>query len=260
MINSDGNRRLEGKRLIYYSNKPDSAFWEDQWQIKFTEKYYAPFRNGHLGLLNNPFLNHLPKNGLILEAGCGTGQWVVALRARGYNCIGLDYAINSLINATTIVPAPYIGGDVLNLCLANDCVDAIISLGVVEHRWAGPEPFLFEMRRILKNKGKLLISVPFFNSLRLWRAQHGAYNDNPAGLDFYQQAFTDEEFFSILKNTGYKVISHYSYDHRKCLRQELNIISKFGNQFSRIFQKCSDYIPYINTHLGHMLLVVAEKI
>ncbi len=33
----------------------------------------------------------LPRDGKILEASCGKAQYVVSLRVRGYDCVGLAY-------------------------------------------------------------------------------------------------------------------------------------------------------------------------
>jgi SAM-dependent methyltransferase len=206
-----------------------------------------------------PFTRHLNKNNIILEAGCGTGLWVIALRQRGYTCIGADYALQTLKYSKKILDVPYLNGDITALGLAGEACDAIISLGVVEHRREGPEIFITEMHRILKPGGKLLISVPCFNPLRIWRANHGAYQDSVSDLEFYQQAFTKMEFSEILTANGFKILEYFPYSHRKCLRQELSWITRFGPFMSRLFQKLSDYIPYINSQLGHMLLVVAQK-
>lgn len=258
-ISKDGNRRVENGRLVYYSQKTDSDFWDAQWLTGLTSQHIAPYQQGLLGYFEKPFTHYLPTDGLILEAGCGTGQWVVALRARGYHCLGVDYAVDSLRRANQILQTPYFGGDITKLGLAGSSCDAIISLGVVEHRKAGPEPFLNEMTRVLKPGGRLLISVPCFNPLRQCRARHGAYQDDVAGLDFYQQAFTREEFSHLLEEAGYKVLEAFTYDHRKSIRQEIRWVTNSGQFLSRIFQKISDYLPYVNSQLGHMLLVVAEK-
>ncbi len=258
--NKDGNRRVENGRLAYYSKKTDPSFWDAQWLTGLTQQFYFPYTQGTLGYFEKPFSSYLPKKGLVLEAGCGTGQWVVALRARGYNCMGIDYAVDSLRRANQIIPAPYFGGDITNLCLANSTCDAIISLGVVEHRKAGPEPFVNEITRALKVGGRLLISVPSFHSLRQWRVRQGAYQDDISGLDFYQQAFTRNEFCSILESAGYKILKIYTYDHRKTLRQEIGWVTRSGTLLSKVIQKLSDHIPYVNSQLGHMLLVVAEKL
>jgi SAM-dependent methyltransferase len=257
--NQDGNRRIENGRLVYYSQKTDAHFWDQQWLSGLNAAYYAASTQGQLNYFEKTFTRHLSKTDRILEAGCGTGQWVIALQARGYHCHGLDYAIESLRRANQIIPAPYIGGDITQLGLASSAYDAIISLGVVEHRKAGPEPFLQEMTRILRPGGKLLISVPFYNPLRQWRAAHGAYHDHVEGLDFYQQAFTRQEFCALIQQHGYTILEWLSYDHRKTLRQEINLLAKTGPLTSRIIQKISDYLPWVNTQLGHMLMVVAEK-
>lgn len=258
-MNKDRNRRVVNGRLVYYSQKTDPTFWDEHWFKELSPQFFEPYLQGSLKFLEQPFLRHLPPNGLVLEAGCGTGQWVLALRARGYHCMGTDYAVDSLRQANKIVAAPYFGGDITQLGLASACFDAVISLGVVEHRQSGPEPFLQEMTRVLKPGGKLLISVPYFNPLRLWRARHGAYQDDVTGLDFYQQAFTREEFSSILEKTGYKILDVFTYGHRQSLRQEIDWVTKSGPFLSRVFQKISDYLPYVNSQLGHMLMLTAEK-
>jgi SAM-dependent methyltransferase len=258
-VNKDGNRRVVNGRLVYYSQKTDPTFWDEHWFKELSPQFFAPYQQGFLEYFEKPFLRHLPPNGLVLEAGCGTGQWVIALRARGYHCLGTDYAVESLRQANKIAAAPTFGGDITNLGMASASCDAIISLGVVEHRQSGPEPFLREMTRVLKIGGKLLISVPSFHALRQWRARHGAYQDNVNGLDFYQQAFTREEFSAILEQTGYKILDAFTYDHRKSIRQEIGWVTKSGPFLSRVFQKVSDYLPYVNSQLGHMLMLIAEK-
>jgi SAM-dependent methyltransferase len=257
---NDGNRRVENGRLAYYQESTSAQFWDKVWAGYLRPTFYEPYLSGYLHYFEVPFKQFLPKNGLILEAGCGTAQWVVALRALGYRCVGLDYAVNSLQKVPQIVgPLLLAVGDLTALGLANVSFDAIISLGVVEHSQAGPQLFIDEMWRILKPGGKLLISVPHFHALRLWRAKHGAYRDNVNGLDFYQYAFTRQEFCAILENTGFKIVDISSYEHRKGIRQELKWIQASGPFLSRVFQKLSDYLPYVRKNLGHMLLVVVEK-
>jgi SAM-dependent methyltransferase len=258
-MNKDGNRRVENERLIYYFKNVDDQHWESLWEKTVKPNYFVPYQKGYLWLLEKVFTKHLPKNGLILEAGCGTSQWVIALRARGYNCIGVDYAMQALQRTSKICPITVFGGDLLQLGLAKESVDAIISLGVVEHRQTGPEPFLEEMSRVLKPGGLLLISVPYFHPLRRWRAAHGAYRDNVDGLGFYQQAFTFEEFSQIVVSHGYDIIDWTTYEHRQGLRQELPWMTKIGTIPSRILFKLTDYLPYIRKNLGHMLMLVGQK-
>lgn len=258
--NRDGNRRVVNGRLVYYQRTANQVFWEEVWESVMGPEYYKPFQNGKLFNFERMFKIHLPKNGLILEAGCGTAQWVVALNELGYNIIGLDYAIEAMRKARQMVGAlPLVSGDLTALGISDNVFDAIISIGVVEHRCTGPEVFLYEMRRVLKPGGVMLISVPYFNPLRWWRTKHGAYQDDVSGLDFYQYAFTRQEFCEILEDAGYEIETTYSYSYKNCLSQELRWLKAIHPILRRALLKLTDFIPYVNSELGHMLMVVARK-
>ena len=258
--NRDGNRRVENGRLVYYQRTASPGYWEEVWENVMKPEYYKPFQIGKLFNFERMFKVHLPKDGFIIEAGCGTAQWVVALNALGYDCIGLDYAIEAMRRARQMVgPLPLVAGDLTNLGILDNVFDAIISLGVVEHLRTGPEVFLREMRRVLKPAGVMLISVPYFNSLRWWRARRGAYQDDVSGLDFYQYAFTRQEFCAILEDAGYEIETIYSYSYKNGLTQELRWLKAIHPFLRRVLLKLTDFIPYINSELGHMLMVVARN-
>jgi SAM-dependent methyltransferase len=258
--NRDGNRRLENGRMIYYQQTANQDFWESVWFKNITFDYYKPSQAGQLYNFEKMFRRHLPKNGMILEAGCGSAQLVIALNSNGYNCMGLDYAINAMRKAHQIVGTlRLIAGDLTAIGIVNDVFDAIISIGVVEHRQSGPEIFLYEMRRILKPSGVMMISVPYINPLRRWRARHGAYQDDVSGLHFYQYAFSSEEFCSVLEAAGYEIETTYSYAHKNTLVQELHWLNKVPDFIKKLILRVSKHVPYVNSALGHMLMVVVRK-
>lgn len=258
--NRDDNRRIEGGRLVYYNKKADQGFWEDVWEKNITPDYYKPFQAGRLYTFEKIFSRHLPKNGRILEAGCGTAQLVVALNARGYNCMGIDFATQALGKAQELAgPLKLFSSDLTALSVSDNAFDAIISIGVVEHRREGPEPFLEEKGRILKTGGVLLISVPYYNALRLWRAERGAYRDDVTGYDFYQYAFTRDEFIGFLERAGFQVKTTYSYAHQNTLTQELHWLNQIPPFMKKALLRISKYVPFVNSELGHMLMVVARK-
>ncbi len=259
-INRDDNRRIEGGRLVYYNKKADQGFWEDVWDKNIIPDYYNPFQSGHLYTFEKIFNRHLPKNGRILEAGCGAAQLVVALNARGYNCMGIDFATQALGKAQQLAgPLKLFSSDLTALSITDNAFDAIISIGVVEHRCEGPEPFLEEKYRILKAGGVLLISVPYYNALRLWRAERGAYRDDVTGYDFYQYAFTRDEFIGFLERAGFQVETTYSYAHQNTLTQELHWLNRIPAFLKKTILRISKYVPFVNSELGHMLMVVARK-
>ena len=256
----DGNRQLEGDRLIYYNKKANEEYWKDLWSTFASKEYYEQFKMGALPSFEKIFTRHLPKHELVLEAGCGTAQYVKALNVRGYKCIGLDYELQAMQTANTYVgPLELVCSDITALGISENVFDAIISLGVVEHRRAGPEPFLAEMCRILKPNGVLLISVPYFNPLRRWRAAHGAYQDEVGDMDFYQYAFTRIEFYSFLEKAGFRIEKYYTYSHQNTLSQELYWLKRLPESLKKIILRISKYIPYVNSEIGHMVMVIARK-
>lgn len=258
--NRDGNRTVEDGRLVYYHKSANQEYWEDVWAKEITKEYYEPYLAGKLAYFAPIFKRHLPRNGAILEAGCGTAQIVTALRANNYNCIGLDYAFKAMQRAGQIVEGlRLVCGDITALGISTNAFDAIISIGVVEHRRLGPDIFLQEMRRILKPGGVLLISVPYFNPLRRWRARRGAYQDDVNGFDFYQYAFTRDEFYRFLEEAGFEIETTYSYAHQNTLTQELHSLKKVPELAKKLILRISKYVPYVNSEIGHMLMVVARK-
>lgn len=260
MKNRDGNRRVEGNRLLYYKSEANVEHWENLWEQNLISEMYKPFKAGKLFEFEKIFLRHLPRAGKILEAGCGMSQFVLALTSRGYDCYGLDYAFQALHRATLSTGMlRLVCGDITALGIADATFSAVISIGVVEHRFAGPEPFLKEMHRVLEQGGLMLISVPYFNPLRRWRARHTAYQDDVSGLGFYQYAFTREEFCGLLAHAGFEVEKTYTYSHQSTLRQELHWLKRLPEALQKLVLRVSKYIPYVNSQLGHMLMVVARK-
>ena len=246
--NRDDNRRLENGRLVYYQQTASQDFWESVWARDVTPDYYRPFQAGSLFDFEKMFKR------------CGNSQLVVALRFNGYACMGLDYAINALRHARQIVgPLPLVAGDLTAICVSDDTFGAIISIGVVEHSISGPEIFLQELLRVLSPGGVLMISVPYFNPLRQWRARRGAFQGNVGGLDFYQYAFSRKEFCRILESVGFKIETTYSYAHQNTLTQELHWLNRLPKALKKFILRISKHMPYVNSELGHMLMVVARK-
>jgi SAM-dependent methyltransferase len=144
---------------------------------------------------------------------------------RGYHAEGIEWsdAVVSAVHAFH-PDLPIRQGDATRLDLPSNTYDAYVSLGVMEHRRDGPEPFLGEARRVLRPGGVAFISVPYCHALRRARIRLGLYHRRPpTDLDFYQYAFGREEFAAYLVSAGFAVLAQVSYGVVTGLREEIRL-------------------------------------
>ena len=165
-------------------------------------------------------LQHLPKGGLIVDAGCGTAKWPIYLRARGYRCVGVEISRQACEYARTGDPGlPLVQGDTRTAPLKSACADAVISLGVVEHDEAGPAAGLRELRRLLKPDGVLVLSVPFNNAFRrliinpLTTLVAARRRRASMRLGFAEYRFTRAELRAHLQAAGFEPIAEFPDDY-----------------------------------------------
>lgn len=115
------------------------------------------------------------KGGVILDAGCGTGYGAAYLARRGAKAVfGVDIAPEAIEYSRTHYEddsVSYSVMDCANLGFPDETFDAVVSLEVIEHL-ADPEPYLSEMRRVLKADGVFILSTPN-------KAIHSPNSDRP---------------------------------------------------------------------------------
>lgn len=252
---------IDGERLACFRKTADAAFWDEHWRGSLSREAYRGFDQGQLGCFEGAFTRNLPRHGRVLEAGCGIGQYVMALRARGYEAEGVEWATETVEAVKSLWPGlPIRAGDVTRLDVPDGHYGAYVSLGVMEHRRDGPEPFLREAHRVLAPGGVALVSVPFIHRLRILKAALGLYGSRADGLEFYQYAFAKQEFAGILERHGFIVRERIAYDAVKGLGDEVP-----GLRWMLARQKCVrlrdwlDRSDVANRFFGHMMLYVAVK-
>ena len=153
---------------IYYKNliggqNPD--FWGEK--LKNLDVGCAK-EMGKEDYIKEIFLKYFPKKGKILDAGCGTGQHVLAYRDLGYQIEGLDFsakAIERIIKFDN--NAPCSKGDILQIKAPDRSYECYYSLGVFEHFEEGPFAAIEEARRILRDNGIFMLSIPYENLFRI---------------------------------------------------------------------------------------------
>jgi len=212
--------------LPFYSKRADRSFWDSHWDNVDIE---VAVKNLSGSLLAQVMEKYLPKEGKILEGGCGLGQWVLYLKRKDYNIIGVDFSENTIRRVKKRFPSlPVIVGNILNLLFSDESFSAYISLGVIEHFEEGPDTALAEAHRVLQKGGLLLCSVPYFNPLRRIKKKFfKSYHLPKAGEEFYQWAFTKKEIRNIMKNAGFQVHRIIPFDAVKGIKDELPGVWKF---------------------------------
>ena len=80
-------------RLNRYWQEPDGSMWDDIWDNTNTTEYWGEALKGNLmPEYRDLFLKYFQSGDKVLEAGCGAGQVVIAMREQGFDCHGLDFA------------------------------------------------------------------------------------------------------------------------------------------------------------------------
>ena len=113
------------------------------------------------------FMEYLPKDEPILEAGCGLGAWVIYLGDRGYDIAGIDNDAQVIGRLKEWRPSLNVSaGDIRGLPYETGSLGAVISLGVMEHFEEGCDEAMRETCRVLRPGGLFFFTVPLNNIFR----------------------------------------------------------------------------------------------
>ncbi|MCJ7805187.1 methyltransferase domain-containing protein [Patescibacteria group bacterium] len=112
---------------------------------------YYPTYQAKMKLVRE-YVQSIPKNWAILDAGCGEGILVEQFKKEGYSIIGLD-----LNYASDVV----VQGDITQMPFKDNHFNLVLCLDTIEHlHYSNQEKALAEISRVLKRNGILLISIP----------------------------------------------------------------------------------------------------
>ena len=198
------------------------------------------------------FRKYLPRDGKILEAGCGIGRWVFYLQRLGYDITGIDIAADALRMAREYDPhAPIHEDNVLHTSYPPGHFGAVISLGVVEHFEQGPQAAFAEAYRVLRGGGLFFVTVPTQNFSRICIANSlkelKRWYRRRKGVRFVfeEYRYTRREFHRLLEQAGFSVIDvayddflpprsmgfhvDYPFFRHRQRRWELNAVGAFIN-------------------------------
>ena len=90
----DRHRHVSNGRMAWYGAPGDEHYWYEYWKARLAPDYYTSAEAIDLisDELGSVMLQAMPLQGLHLEAGCGAGYWVAALRHHGLRIEGIESA------------------------------------------------------------------------------------------------------------------------------------------------------------------------
>lgn len=211
----------------------NQSFQKEIWDSVWSEQ---SFNSLVAQLSKNPVywrLKELIKNkDLILEAGCGFGQWVYRLDNQGFKIHGVDFAKQTIRLINKSNPRLKIKySDVLNLPYLDKYFDVYLSFGVIEHFEQGPQKVLKEANRVLKKGGLLFLTIPYLNYFRWFRFRHDKKKKNE---QFYQYLYSINEARKYIEDAGFEVKNIKKYDFITAFKKDF---PTFANKLLKIEKK-----------------------
>ena len=250
-------------RLHRHWREPDGSMWDDIWKNTSSADYWRNALKGRLMPEHKIFLKYMAPGAKVLEAGCGVGQVVIALRARGIDCHGLDFAQKTIEILNRQFPdLPFRLGDIRDLPYSDNSFDGYISLGVIEHFTEGQEKMLREAARVVKPGGCIFISVPALNGWRKFRSRFGLY-DTAATEPFFEACYSVDELEQLLGNAGFRPVERSFINSVMTFVQEtpLRPLYRHIEDLRYVRGAVDRVLRFVlpKSLFGHMVMVVATR-
>lgn len=254
--------------LAFYREKATAEFWDKHWSAADLQTILQNSKDD--GLFIPAAKRHLPKESVVLEGGCGTGHLVHALKYQGYKAIGVDFAAETIKNIKEAVPELDVRlGDVRAMEMPDSSLDGYISVGVIEHFWAGYIPIIKEMHRTLRIGGFLFVSFPYLSPLRKLKVFLRMYPFRESKLlddqqeQFYQFALTERIVCSDLQALGFALKERLTYDGIKGFKDEVAFLKPrlqeiYDGKRGRKWRHLLDAL--LKPFASHCVLLVLQKV
>jgi len=251
-------------RLVYLDEQATPKFWDARWT---KEGVPAPVNRKDEVLTVTP--RYLESGARILEGGCGRANKVKAMADAGYEAVGIDFAEDTVRQARLNYPDLDIRkGDVRALGFPDDYFDGYWSIGVIEHFWSGYDQILAEAARVLRPRGVLFLTAPWFSPYRVRKARGGGYSEIDCASEpdsFYQFALGRSEVSAKLEEYGFQLEKWKGLASEISIREDVTeckglIEWLFDSKGSIVKRALRRSITLgMNPFCGHSFLAVARR-
>lgn len=197
----------------------------------------------------------------ILDVGCGTGNLLNYIAKRNSQCLlwGIDIEQktieiankNRFCNRETFLISP---GETLNF--SDNFFDEIYCYEVLEHV-NHLDKTLSEIKRVLKNNGKLFITVPLEKSEKVLIRYNPDYPSQVGHMRF----FSKKKIRDLLIANDFRIISHITYNSMEHLfwRYAFKHGSRIINQLGELDKRPPKIIRVLSLALSRELFYMRDS-
>lgn len=204
LLSSKELARYYPENYVAYSMRKDAR---NRMIYLLYNTYYSQKSNSLLRVAFQPVRQLLrfmpPKGAKLLDIGCGEGRFIKHARELGVDAHGIDPFIKNSIPELKIKK-----GDLLKASYPDEFFDYITLNNVLEHV-PNPVAILSECKRILKQKGRIIVNIPNSSSLNYFLFHSNWISFDPPR---HLLIFSYDSLKKIEINTGLRIhkIRHIS--------------------------------------------------
>jgi len=258
-------------------------YWTGIWKEKeLTDTPFEVIRENLLPFLESwvakrqeyrvikPYVPLFPKQGKILDGGCGLGKWVLFWSLIGFEAVGIDISSAVVERLKKFFPdQAFVCGDIRKTGLPEESFDVYTSWGTFEHFEDGLGDCLREARRVLKKGGHLFVSVPLQNwrfsrrsrkPLHSWDRNFHPLSGFRENLRFHQWRLTVPELQREFELHGFRMVAaepiHKKFGLHRTISEDLGLPDK-SRSHKLLYNLLYPMIP--SGAVSHMIVGVARK-
>jgi len=268
-------------RKLKKIDKYYSSAVEDEWKRLVKDSFHQLELNTTLRFLNK----HLPKKGLILDAGGGPGRYTVELAKKGYQLVLLDITPQLLKKAERNIKKhgikknvkEVVKGSITDLSkFPDESFDAVLCLGGPLSHVEGEEnrkKAVIELVRVAKKGAPVFISVigrlgVLIKMLKYWPDELALTehfeklwkdgDDDMWQKEYYCHFFLPNELIKIVEYAGVKVIETVGLEGLAHFKEDTENVSKYFPKAWENWLAMHDKLstdPSVFATSDHMLIV-----
>ncbi len=146
-------------RQVEWTDETVRRFWE--WQSQYPEQYFTYIAGDHVA---RALSQRFPRDGEVLDYGCGVGYLIPHLAESGRRVTGADLSPESVrvANERLKGTANFVGAVTVEaLRERGDRFDAVVCVEVIEHLYDPQlDAALADMRRFVRPDGVVILTTP----------------------------------------------------------------------------------------------------